>query len=160
MSNEPSTQSTRRLTVGQVWTSKSGKVRWRVDKIGGRYVTVTNVATGLTLSSFTAQDFLEHMRPDPDHGDQHLQEGSGAPDGPGKVEPWGCIFFTEERNLPVNVDIDEEGRVDVEWVERSDDYWGTQTRRVSFTREEFDQIIGEREYIAAQAARRAREETT
>lgn len=70
-----------------------------------------------------------------------------APDGPGKVEPWGSIFFTEERRLPVLVDLDENGRVDIEWTEKSDDYWGTQTRRVSFSSEEFEQVAAERAYI-------------
>jgi hypothetical protein len=77
-------------------------------------------------------------------------------DGPGKVEPWGCIFFTESRQLPVEVEIDEDGRVDIEWTEKSDDYWGTQTRRVSFSSEEFGQIVTERAYIQTQARLRSR----
>lgn len=77
---------------------------------------------------------------------------SPPPDGPGKVEPWGSIFFEANRRLPVLVELDEDGRVDVEWAEKSDDFWGTQTRRVCFSAEEFDQIAAERGYILARKA--------
>lgn len=72
--------------------------------------------------------------------------------GPGKVDEYGWIDFTEGHREAVNVDFDVDGSVSIEWNEKSDDFWGTQTREVSFSAEEFEQIVAERAAYLARAS--------
>lgn len=74
---------------------------------------------------------------------------SDARSGPGKVEPYGWIEFTKDHDSQIDVSLDEDGSIGIEWTEKSDDYWGSQRRSVLFSPAEFEQIIREREaYLA------------
>lgn len=85
---------------------------------------------------------------------QQPLQGSERESGPGKVEPFGWIEFTKDRREQLDVSLDEDGGITIEWTEKSDDCWGTALRTVLLGPAEFEQIIKER---AAYLARRAEE---
>jgi hypothetical protein len=70
------------------------------------------------------------------------QSGRQLSTGPGVDDGYGGLTFSDRNayTKSIDVELDDDGSVSISWVEKSDDYWGTQERRVRLDTDEFLQI--------------------